>query len=55
MEERMIYPTRDDFNRFFNPRAYLEENFRGVDDEDIFTIKFIAASLAQVENNLLVH
>ena len=51
----MIYPTRDDFNRFFNPRTYLEENFGAVDDEDLFTIKFIVSSLDQIENQLLIH
>jgi hypothetical protein len=55
MESRMVYPTRDDFNRFFNPRTYLEENFGAVDDEDLFTIRFICSCLKPIEHPLSIH
>ena len=55
MTKKVIFPTRDDYNRFFDPRTYLDDNFKVVDDEDRFAVQFINSSLKPVENRLFIH
>jgi hypothetical protein len=55
MSKQAVDPTRNDFNQFFDPRAYLDENFKAVDDEDKFTVQFIVSALKPVEDQLAIH
>jgi hypothetical protein len=49
------HPNADDFNRHFDPRAYLVEMFSEPDDEDHFSISFITRALRTLPDELLVH
>ncbi len=55
MSKQAVDPTRIGFNRYFDPRTYLEENFKVVDDEDKFAIQFINSFLKPVKNQLSIH
>jgi len=49
------YPTAGDFNRHFDPKEYLDEMFSAPDDEDRFSLFFMARVLNSLPNNLFIH
>ena len=49
------YPTANGFNRHFDPKTYLKEMFSEPDDEDRFSISFMARVLKSLPDNLFVH
>ncbi len=55
MGDQALFPTRDDFDRTFDPRVYLEENFNGLDDEDEFAYQFICSALRPLGSQMLIH
>lgn len=59
MQEKQVakitYPTANDFNHHFDPRAYLQELFHCPDDEDYYSVFFIARALKSLPSNLFIH
>jgi len=49
------YPTASGFSRHFDPKAYLTEMFSAPDDEDRFSISFMARVLRPLPDNLFIH
>ena len=49
------YPTADEFNRHFDPKAYLKEMFLAPDDEDQFSISFIVKAINSLPDRLFIH
>ena len=49
------YPTADEFNRHFDPKAYLKEMFHAPDDEDQFSMSFIVKALNFLPDRLFIH
>ena len=52
---KTTHPNADDFNRHFDPKAYLAEMFSEPDDEDRFSISFITRALSPLPAEVLVH
>jgi SAM-dependent methyltransferase len=53
--EQTKYPTASDFNHHFDPKEYLRDMFNAPDDEDRFSIFFMARVLNSLPDNLLIH
>jgi len=49
------YPTANAFNQHFDPKKYLSEMFNAPDDEDRFSLFFMARVLNSLPDNLLIH
>jgi nicotinamide N-methyltransferase/methyltransferase len=49
------YPTASDFNHHFDPKEYLREMFGAPDDEDHFSLFFMARVLNSLPDNLFIH
>ncbi len=49
------YPTASDFNQQFDPQEYLRDMFDAPDDEDRFSLFFMARVLNSLPDNLLIH
>jgi len=49
------YPTASDFNQQFDPQEYLRDMFSAPDDEDHFSLFFMARVLNSLPDNLLIH
>ncbi len=43
----------DEFETAFDPRAYLDQYFSEIDEEDYFVSRFLASTLSQLPRNLL--
>ena len=50
-----MLPSRQGFEKHFNPRVYLDEYFTSLDDEDVFMARFLARVLRPLPGQLLVH
>jgi nicotinamide N-methyltransferase/methyltransferase len=51
----VTYPTADGFDRYFDPKAYLQEMFQTPDDEDCFSISFFARALEPLPDQMFIH
>jgi hypothetical protein len=49
------YPTASAFNQNFDPKEYLREMFSAPDDEDRFSMFFMARVLKSLPDNLFIH
>ena len=49
------HPTADGFKHHFDPKEYLKEMFPAPDDEDYFSISFIAEAIKSLPNHLFIH
>ena len=57
-ESRVVqttYPTASAFNHHFDPKEYLREMFSAPDDEDHFSVSFMARVLKSLPDNLFIH
>lgn len=57
-ESRVVqttYPTASAFNHHFDPKEYLREMFSAPDDEDRFSVSFMARVLKSLPDNLFIH
>ena len=50
-----MYPTASAFNHHFDPKEYLREMFSAPDDEDRFSMSFMARVLKSLPDNLFIH
>jgi hypothetical protein len=50
-----MLPSRQEFEKHFNPRAYLDEYFTSLDDEDFFMARFLGQVLRPLPGQLLAH
>jgi nicotinamide N-methyltransferase/methyltransferase len=53
--DQTTYPTASDFNHHFDPKEYLREMFSAPDDEDRFSLFFMARVLNSLQDNLYIH
>ncbi len=53
--DQTTYPTASDFNHHFDPKEYLRDMFSAPDDEDRFSIFFMARVLNSLPDNLFIH
>jgi NNMT/PNMT/TEMT family len=49
------YPTASEFNLYFDPKEYLREMFSAPDEEDRFSVFFMARVLNSLPDNLIIH
>jgi nicotinamide N-methyltransferase/methyltransferase len=51
----VTHPTADGFDRHFDPKSYLQEMFQSPDDEDYFSVSFIARLLDPLPDQMFIH